>query len=128
MSQTLTISSSLEELDELSLWLKNHLPVTLTTTICNNILLVAQEVVTNAIVYGNKEVESKTVIITLNVSETDLLLEVEDQGKGLPALPTKEEAKNMDYLEENGRGLKLVVLLSHSAKVKKNKISITFKI
>ncbi len=128
MTQTLTISSSLEELHDLSIWLLNHLPDTLTKTMYNNILLVAQEVVTNAIIYGNKEVESETVIITLSVNETDILLEIEDQGKGLPALPTKEEAKNMDYLEENGRGLKLAVLLSHSAKVTKNKITITFKI
>lgn len=128
MSQTLTISSSLEELHNVSIWILNHLPDTLTKTMYNNILLVTQEAVSNAIIYGNKEVESETVIITLSVNETDILLEIEDQGKGLPALPTKEEAKDMDYIEENGRGLKLVVLLSHSAKVTKNKISIIFKI
>jgi len=128
MCQTLTISSSLKELEGLSLWLKNNLPTTLAEKVSNHILLVAQEVATNAILHGNKEIESEPVIITLTVTETDILLEVEDQGRGLPVLPTKEEAENMDYLEENSRGMKLTVLLSHSVHVKKNKISITFKI
>jgi len=128
MGQKLIISSRLEELEELSLWLKDRLPPTLTETLCNNILLVAQEVVTNAILYGNKSIESETVIVEITVNESDILLEIEDQGRGLPKLPTKEEAKNMDYLDENGRGLKLAVLLSDSAQVTKNKISITFKI
>lgn len=128
MSQTLIISSRLEELEELSLWLQQQLPDTLSESKRNKILLVAQEVATNAILYGNKSVESETVVIKLTRNPTDILLEIEDQGRGLPALPSKEEAQKMDYLEENGRGLKLTVLLSDAAQVTKNKISITFNI
>ncbi len=128
MSHALTISSSLEELEKLSIWLKGHLPATLSEKTRNNILLVAQELVVNAILHGNKKIESKPVIITVTVNDTDILLDIEDQGKGLPKLPTKKEAENMNYLEENGRGLKLAVLLSHCAEVMENKISITFKI
>lgn len=128
MSHVLTILSSLEELEKLSVWLKGYLPANLSEKTRNNILLVAQELVVNAILHGNKKIESKSVMITITVNDTDILLEIEDQGEGFPVLPTKEEAKNMNYLEENGRGLKLAVLLSHFAEVIKNKVRITFKI
>jgi anti-sigma regulatory factor (Ser/Thr protein kinase) len=127
MHQTLTIASNLEELKEVSIWVKHTLPKTLTEKIRNNILLITQELVTNAILYGNKEIESKSVIITLGIKDSDILLGVEDQGEGLPKLPSKKEAQKMDYLDENGRGMKLTVLLSHKATVHKNKIEVIFK-
>lgn len=128
MLHSVTIRSSVDELDDASLWIGKHLPLGVTTKIHNNILLVAQELITNAIIHGNQSVEHKTINITLQNNEHDITLSIEDEGRGLPSLPTKEESKSMNYLEENGRGMKLVVLLSDEAIVKRNKIIVTFKI
>lgn len=126
MHLTLTIANNVGELEEVMNWIKSHLPSVLTEKIKNNILLVGQELVANAIVHGNKSVESKIVIITLEIEGSKVLLEVQDEGPGLPTLPTKEEAKKMNTFDENGRGMKLAVYLSTKVSVRKNKISVTF--
>jgi len=124
---TRIIESDIDELEDASLWMDEHLPLPMTPKIKNNILLVAQELITNAIIHGNQNAKSKTVIIVLDHSDVDVVLSVEDQGKGVVSLPTKEESIQMDYLDENGRGLKLATLLSDSIVVKKNKIIVRFK-
>ena len=123
---SLKIRSSIEEVEDMYHWVKKYLPSTMTSKQCTRVLLTMQELVTNAIIHGNEGIETKTVTITLEDKETSIVLSVEDQGRGLPALPHKKEAENMDYLEENGRGMKLVVLMSDEAVVDKNKITITF--
>jgi len=128
MKNTLTIASSIEELEDVSIWMQKCIPCEVVEKTRNTILLIAQELITNAIVYGNQSIESKTVKIDIETNEDYIVMSVEDQGKGLPALPTKEEAQNMDYLGENGRGMKLTVLLSEEAKIEKNKIIVKFKI
>ncbi|HIP30009.1 MAG TPA: ATP-binding protein [Sulfurospirillum arcachonense] len=127
MPYTRIIGSDINELGDASLWMDAHLPLSMTPQIKNNILLVAQELITNAIIHGNQSVKSKTIIIVLEHSDVDIMLSVEDQGKGIVNLPTKEESIQMDYLDENGRGLKLATLLSDSIVVKKNKIIVRFK-
>lgn len=127
MPYTRIIGSDINELGDASLWMDAHLPLSMTPQIKNNILLVAQELITNAIIHGNQNVKSKTIIIVLEHSDVDIMLSVEDQGKGIVNLPTKEESIQMDYLDENGRGLKLATLLSDSIVVKKNKIIVRFK-
>ena len=128
MKNTLTIGSSIEELEDVSLWIQKYLPCGVIEKTRNTILLIAQELITNAIVYGNKSVESKTVKIIIESNEYYIVMSIEDQGRGLPSLPSKEEAQNMDYLGESGRGMKLTVLLSDEAKIEKNKIIVKFKI
>jgi len=128
MKNTLTIGSSIEELEDVSLWIQKYIPCGVIEKTRNTILLIAQELITNAIVYGNKSVESKTVKIIIESNEYYIVMSIEDQGRGLPSLPSKEEAQNMDYLGESGRGMKLTVLLSDEAKIEKNKIIVKFKI
>jgi len=128
MTYTLTLRSSIEELEDASIWIEKHLPSTVIAKTQNTILLVAQELITNAIVYGNENIQSKTIQITVQSDEECIVLSIQDQGRGLPALPSKEEAQNMDYLEENGRGMKLAVLLSDEAIVERNKIIVKFNI
>ena len=127
MPYTHIIGSDIDELEDTSLWMDAHLPLSITPQIKNNILLVTQELITNAIIHGNQNVKSKTVIIVLDHSDVDVTVSVEDQGKGVVSLPTKEESIQMDYLDENGRGLKLATLLSDNIVVKKNKIIVRFK-
>jgi len=128
MKNILTIGSSIEELEDVSIWIQNCIPCEVIEKTRNAVLLIAQELITNAIIYGNKSIESKTVKINIVSNEDYIVMSIEDEGKGLPSLPTKEEAQKMDYLGESGRGMKLTVLLSEEATIEKNKIIVKFKI
>jgi len=128
MIHTLTLRSSIEELEDAAIWIEKHLPSAVIAKTQNTILLIAQELITNAIIYGNKNIESKTIQIGLQNDNTCITLSIQDQGSGLPVLPSRVEAQDMDYLEENGRGMKLAVLLSDKATVERNKIIIKFNI
>ncbi|RUM70281.1 MAG: ATP-binding protein [Sulfurovum sp.] len=129
MTRTLIVSSSLDELEKASLWLIRYLPKSLSESKKNNIVLVVQEMVTNAIIHGNKSIKSKEVFLSLKIIEnTSITFTIEDEGLGLSSLPSKEEAKKMDYLQEGGRGLKLAVLLSDDIQIKENKVILVFTI
>ncbi|RUM76345.1 MAG: ATP-binding protein [Sulfurovum sp.] len=129
MTRTLIVSSSLDELEKASLWLIRYLPKSLSESKKSNIVLVVQEMVTNAIIHGNKSIKSKEVFLSLKIIEnTSITFTIEDEGLGLSSLPSKEEAKKMDYLQEGGRGLKLAVLLSDDIQIKENKVILVFTI
>jgi len=128
MTRTLIVSSSIEELEKASLWLTKYLPITVSEEKKDHILLVIQEMVSNAIIHGNDNIKSKDVSLCLTIKDRSIVFTIEDEGAGLSSLPTKEEAKEMDYLAENGRGLKLAVLLSDDIQIKGNKVTLVFKI
>jgi len=95
-------------------------------TIQNHILLVVQEMVTNAIVHGNKEIAEKRVRIDLHATAKQIVIRIEDEGSGLPIFPTKEEAQEMNYMEENGRGIKLAVMLSDQVIREDNRVTLIY--
>ena len=128
MMYTISIPSNIQALEGLSTWLSNTLPNTLSKTMKNNMLLVTQELATNAILHGNQEIESKRVSVTVEITATFIGIFITDEGIGGIALPTKEESMIMDNLDENGRGLKLAVLLSDRIELNKNEIRIYFKL
>lgn len=124
-STKLVIESKLEALDQVYTWLKTILESN-TTKGVNNILLITYEIVTNAIIHGNKRDPSKSVIIGLDITESQIVVTVEDEGSGYDILPSKEEAQNLNYLEEGGRGLKLAVLTCDAIELDKNSIKLIF--
>lgn len=128
MTYFLCISSNINELKKISIWLEKYLPNTVENTQKNNILLLTQEIVTNAIMHGNQNDTTKKITITLTTDSKELILSIQDEGKGIHSLPSKEEAKKMDYLDENGRGLKLAVLLSDTIQIDGNIITLHFKL
>lgn len=123
-------SSTLSVLEDISLWVDKKLPQALDQTTRNHILLVTQEVVSNAIIHGNESLEYKKVSLILTIEKRHIILSVRDEGDILErvTLPSKEEAKEMNYLEENGRGLKLIVLLSDAVEIYQSEITIHFKL
>jgi len=128
MMYTISIPSNIQALEGLSSWLSNTLPNTVSKTMKNNMRLVTQELATNAILHGNQEIESKKVSVTVEITATFIGIFITDEGIGGIALPTKEESMIMDNLDENGRGLKLAVLLSDRIELNKNEIRIYFKL
>jgi serine/threonine-protein kinase RsbW len=67
-----------------------------------------REAVTNAMVHGNHEDESKSVEVVFNCHDNELEVEVRDQGEGFdPArVPDPTNAENL--LKTSGRGIFLM--------------------
>jgi serine/threonine-protein kinase RsbW len=124
---SLQIESRIEEVSRVYEWIEMHLQNKVENKIQNNVLLVTQEIVTNAIVHGNNEDVSKKVIVTFEMSQENITVTVEDEGEGCPPLPSKEEAQFLDYLSENGRGLKLAVLMCKRIETNQNLITLVFE-
>ena len=104
----LIIYSTLKALEGFHCWIEEKLKtMNLEGFSKNNIVLVSFEMATNAVLHGNKEESHKRVTIIL--------------------VQTKEESKELDYLSENGRGLKLAVLLSDTIEYENNCMKIVFK-
>jgi anti-sigma regulatory factor (Ser/Thr protein kinase) len=107
-------------------WVKKQLPYALDGTTRNHIVLVTQELVTNAIIHGNEEKVDKQVTVTLHYDHKSVTLTIEDEGTIEYTLPSKEELYPMNTLDEGGRGLKLSVLLSDSISKEGRKLTLHF--
>lgn len=123
----LIIKSDFKLLDEVYEWLEYFLINRISKKTLRNILLVAQEMVTNSILHGNKKLIDKEVILEVSMISTHIILEISDEGEGLKQLPSQKESRNLNYLEENGRGLKLAVLMTESIKLEGNKTKYIFR-
>lgn len=126
-NNTLIINSNIEEINNVYEWVKSKLDENLSKKLCNNILLITQEIVSNAIIHGNENILSKKVVIKFLIDGKNIVISIEDEGKGCPSFPTKEEALELDYLSEGGRGLKLAVLMCDDIEINKNLITLIFK-
>jgi len=124
---SLIIESQIENISKVYDWIEMHLDDEVEKKIQRNILLVTQEIVTNAIIHGNEEQPEKKVIVTFEMDENNITVVVQDEGKGCPVLPTKEESEVLDYLSEDGRGLKLAVLMCKKIEIDKNIITLVFE-
>jgi anti-sigma regulatory factor (Ser/Thr protein kinase) len=127
MKSELIIKSDFKLLDEVYEWLENFLINRINKKTLRNILLVMQEMVTNSILHGNKKLIDKEVSLEVSMTSTHIILEISDEGEGLKQLPSQKEAKDLSYLEENGRGLKLAVLLTESIKLEGSKTKYIFR-
>lgn len=74
-----------------------------------NIPVAFTEALSNAIVCGNQEDESKHVKATFSLDAASLVLEVTDDGMGFDATSVNFSPDDVDWLErEDGRGLFLM--------------------
>jgi anti-sigma regulatory factor (Ser/Thr protein kinase) len=127
MKDKLVIKSDFKLLDKVYQWLENFLVASISKKTLHNILFVTQEMVTNSILHGNKKLINKKVIIEVSITSTHISLEISDEGEGLKQLLSQKEARNLNYLKENGRGLKLAVLMTESIELKGNKTKYLFR-
>ncbi|MEA1880252.1 MAG: ATP-binding protein [Campylobacterota bacterium] len=126
MTHTLTLVSQTSELVKLATWIEDKLPTEINKTNKSHILLTTHEIATNAIIHGNKSEVDKEVTIEIKIYIDKIIINITDEGLGNFTLPTKEEAKVMNNLVENGRGLKLAVRLATSVSKIKNSVKITY--
>jgi len=127
MKEKIVIQSHIDNIHTVYQWLElllkeKNLPKKLSQTI----LLITQEITTNSILHGNQNSPNKSVTIEVDIGLTDIVIDIEDEGKGIETLPTQEEAKELNYLEEGGRGLKLAVLMSDAIELYGNRIRLIF--
>lgn len=82
----------------------------LSPTDCNLTVPVAlTEALSNAILYGNAQDSSKSVILRATLDERDLVLEVVDEGMGFDMEACTVDPTSPDNLDrEDGRGLYLM--------------------
>jgi serine/threonine-protein kinase RsbW len=67
-----------------------------------------REAVTNAMVHGNQEDESKTVEIIFNCHDNELEIEVRDQGDGFDPVKVPDPTNAENLLKTSGRGIFLM--------------------
>ena len=94
------------------------------------ILVSTMEAVNNAIVHGNKSVESKAVEIEISFNRNILEITIMDEGSGFKfdTVPDPTKAENIENV--SGRGVFLMSKLADKIKFNEqgNKVTMSFKI
>jgi serine/threonine-protein kinase RsbW len=67
-----------------------------------------REAVTNAVVHGNREDETKEVEVTISRSPGELEIEVSDQGSGFDPAAVPDPTDPDNILKTSGRGIFLI--------------------
>lgn len=91
------------------------------------LMLVISEAVTNAIMHGNKENESKKVYVTARSDSEELTFIVKDEGEGFDpeSLPDPLEEENL--LKTSGRGVFLMEEYADEVNFSDNGSTLTLK-
>jgi len=127
MNSQIIIESRIDAIDDVYQWLQKKLnEQNIASKLSNSILLVTQEMVTNSVIHGNKEDRTKYVTSSVHFTSEQIIIEIKDEGEGLLSLPSEDEAQELDYLAENGRGLKLTVLMTDEIELDGNRMKLMF--
>lgn len=106
---TLILLSSFDEIDRLQSYLENIQEFAgFGEEQFAKIQLALNEAVTNAIVHGNKEDDSKKVRINARMQDEELMISVKDEGPGFDPDALPDPLKEENLLEESGRGIFLI--------------------
>lgn len=108
-AQTWQLASTLDSVD----WAENHVTarakdVGFNEDACYDIGLAVREAMVNAVVHGNHYSADKKVNLTLDLGETALTINIEDQGTGLDLASLPDPLAEENLLRPSGRGLMLV--------------------
>lgn len=70
--------------------------------------LAVREAVTNAVLHGNEQDETKTVEVTFTTSSAALIVTVRDQGEGFDPKRVPDPTDPQNILKSSGRGIFLM--------------------
>jgi len=127
VNNQIIIESRIDAIDKVYQWLHKKLnEQNIESKLSHTVLLVMQEMVTNSVIHGNKEDSRKYVRISVYFTSEQIVVEIKDEGEGLLSLPSVDEAQELDYLAENGRGLKLTVLMTDEIELDGNRMKLMF--
>ncbi len=106
---SLTLRSTFDEVERLEPFLDNLQDVlNFSDEQFPKIRLALNEAVTNAIVHGNKQDESKKVDIVAYRKDGELIISVKDEGPGFDPSSLPNPLKEENLLKESGRGIFLI--------------------
>ncbi|NWF49236.1 MAG: ATP-binding protein [Ignavibacteriaceae bacterium] len=74
----------------------------------NGLMLAVTEATTNAIRHGNKNDQTKTVLINVTANQNILKVVVKDQGVGFDPKDVPDPTDSENLLKDSGRGLYLM--------------------
>ncbi len=74
----------------------------------NKLLVAVTEAVNNGIIHGNRKDPSKKVVVTCEVTATELTIRVQDEGPGIDPGTLPDPLAEENLLRENGRGVFLM--------------------
>lgn len=130
VSSTITISSELANIKNVFKWLEDDLfKLIKKKEKIANISLVVQEALVNAIVHGNNKDKNKKVALSYKLKNRSLVLEIEDEGEGIPRKKQEKHSSNIqnsEILESSGRGIILIKHFCKEVKFNKNRLSLFF--
>lgn len=105
----LILHSSFDEIDRLQSYLENLQEFAgFGEEQFAKIQLALNEAVTNAIVHGNKEDDSKKVCVSARILDEELIISVKDEGPGFDPDALPDPLKEENLLKESGRGVFLI--------------------
>ena len=83
-------------------------------------MIAVTELVMNAIVHGNKEDTSKSVIVTVEIEGSEMKVVIEDEGEGfiINDIPDPTEIENL--LDAHGRGVYIAKALVDNLECKQS--------
>lgn len=130
-TKKMTLSSHFEEVERVEPFVKELQEwIGFSDEQFGNIMLSLSEAVTNAILHGNKEDDSKKVYVTANRDGETLEISIRDEGKGFDpeSLPNPLDDENL--LKEGGRGVYLIRQFSDEVRFSEGgrKITVQFNL
>ncbi|MDX1637914.1 MAG: ATP-binding protein [Balneolaceae bacterium] len=108
-TKSLTLASSFDEIERLEAFVDTIQEWTdCSDDLYGNIMLALSEAVTNAIVHGNREDDSKNVFISATRNRDQLKISIKDEGEGFDPSSLPDPLQDENLLKEGGRGVYLI--------------------
>lgn len=121
MKKEIIINSKIENISLIeNLIDETSVELSLVADLYGNLLISTIEAVTNAIVHGNKQDDTKIVKVSVELTANKLCVEVADQGKGfnLEQIPDPTKPDNVE--KPDGRGIFLMKNLADNIEFENN--------
>jgi len=111
MKQTFTLNlfstyEEVEKIPDFADYIRDE--CSLDEEIAETFKLVLSEAVTNAVVHGNREEQSKKVDVTVSVTNKSISADIIDEGEGFTPDEEKDPLNEENLLDTSGRGIFLI--------------------
>lgn len=128
-SKILTIQSNIKEIQKvesflLDFFLENDIP----KIHFKKVFLCISEAVNNSIEHGNKNDLNKNVTISIYKSNSNICVDIEDEGEGFNYDCVKDPTEKKNLLKESGRGIHIIKSFADNLKFNHPGNSIQLKI
>lgn len=127
--EILVIESELSELQKVEVFIKEKFSECgLPQKYFNKVLLCVSEAVINAIKHGNKSNIHKKVCISIRCTDTEVQIQVEDEGEGFDIVKVEDPTLVENIRKESGRGIYIIKKLTDNLEYNKKGNKVKFKL